>query len=58
MRIRLSIQLDVRRGHDADESRESSVDALVERAEPQRLGFTIPTTQDEDEALAIRGLIL
>ncbi|MEN1976889.1 hypothetical protein [Cellulomonas olei] len=40
MRIRLSLTLDVTRArHEAAVERDTQVDALVERAEPQPIGF-------------------
>jgi hypothetical protein len=47
---RLSINIEL--GKDEPPEREGSTDALVERAEPQRVGFspwTDPTRRPEDE---------
>jgi len=46
MKIRIALQLDIRREQAKSADRESDVDSLVERADPpQRIGFTAPSLE-------------
>ena len=49
MRIRLTIDIERRRPEPAEVEREAQVDALVERSEPPRIGFTANPGRIEPE---------